>query len=116
MKTLPLNEVSLVVEKWRQGFLKARTIKSEIIIKSNCTQAEYRLMFTRNNVRDLGNFYLISPFQSFQLHDLVLYSLLANIKKGNYDILSASSIFENGSFEESDQISVQFNNQKGAIK
>ena len=40
MKTLPLNEVSRVVEEWKKGFLKARTLKSEITIKSNCNQAE----------------------------------------------------------------------------
>ena len=116
MKTLPLNEVSRVVEEWKKGFLKARTLKSEITIKSNCNQARYRLMFKRTNRWDLGKFYLMSSDQSFQLHDLVLHSLLVNIKRGNYDILSAFSIFENGLFEESDQISIQSNNQKGEIK
>src|SRR4051812_10158944 len=116
MKTLQLNEVSLVVEEWKKGFLKARTLKSEITIKSNCNQSRYRLMFKRTNRRDSGKFYLMSSDQSFQLHDLVLHSLLVNIKRGNYDILSAFSIFENGSFEESDQISIQSNNQRGEIK
>ncbi|KAA9019001.1 hypothetical protein [Niallia endozanthoxylica] len=110
MEILPLNEIFQVVERWKEGFLKARTIRSEIIIKSNCNQAEYRLMFKRSNLQDSGNFYLVSTNQIFQLHDLVLYSLLANIIRGNYDILSALSIFETGSFEESDTIPVQFMN------
>jgi hypothetical protein len=108
MQILRLNNISQVVGEWKQGFLKARTIKSEITIKSNCNQAEYRLLFKRTNLQDPGNFYLVSQDQSFQLHDLVLYSLLANIKRGNYDILSALSIFENGSFENSDKFSTQF--------
>ncbi|WP_394237416.1 hypothetical protein [Niallia oryzisoli] len=110
MEILPLREIFQVVKRWKTGFLKARTIRSEIIIKSNCNQAEYRLIFKRSNLQDSGNFYLISLNQNFQLHDLVLYSLLANIKRGNYDILSALSIFETGSFEESEKIPVQFMN------
>lgn len=116
MENLRLNRISQATAEWKQRFLSTRTIRSEITIKSNCNQAEYRLLFKRKNLQDTGNFYLISSDQSIQLNDLVLYSLLANIKRENYDILSALSIFENGSLEESDQISINLSIKKGRVR
>lgn len=84
MRTLQRNEIKRLVTRMKKRLIHEKMVRTELRIVSKRNLKEYRLLFWRKHSDDLGGFYLASAEKIFRLHDVLLYYLLKNIRKGNY--------------------------------
>lgn len=99
MQTLE-REIKRSVIKIKKRLTQSKTIRAELRIQSSINRMEYRLLFRRKHARDLGDFYLASAGKMVRLHEVMLYYLLKNVRKGNYQVSSILTALEDRSFKE----------------